>query len=199
MLCLIIGKLEWAQEVFIPSTKKNIIVEWRYHYAALLEYYKEHGTCNVPKRSSYECDIPDMGDDGAVYHYKGNLGSWLDYQRKANRSTGLHRISPERVAQLQLLVDEGIYLLMIRILKNLILFLLFASSYHNKVNCCGRLQTPSSKKRRVKVLLTGLVTIQHCFSITRRMVLAIFQQLIFTNVICQIWVTMVVIITTKVI
>ena len=48
-----------------------------------------------------------MGDDGGNYHYKGNLGGWLNNQRKGKKGTGNLKITPEREAQLQLLVDEG--------------------------------------------------------------------------------------------
>ena len=49
-----------------------------------------------------------MGEDGSAYHYKGNLGTWLDTQRKAKKGTHrTYKIIPEREAQLQLLVDEG--------------------------------------------------------------------------------------------
>ena len=32
--------------------------DWNIHYAAILEYFKEFGTCDVPKNRSYECDLP---------------------------------------------------------------------------------------------------------------------------------------------
>ena len=48
-----------------------------------------------------------MGDDGSNYHYKGNLGGWLNNQRQAKKGTGNRNLTPEREAQLQLLVDEG--------------------------------------------------------------------------------------------
>ena len=84
-------------------------MDWSHHYAALLEYYKEHGTCNVPIRAAYECDLPNVLVDGHPYHYKGNLGTWLDNQRQAKKAHNgkLKGFSPVREAQLQLLVDEG--------------------------------------------------------------------------------------------
>ena len=83
------------------------VLDWRYHYAALLEYYKEHGTCNVPNRSNYECDLPDMGEDGSAYHYKGNLGIWLTNQRQAKKGKANGTLLPARDYLLQKLVDEG--------------------------------------------------------------------------------------------
>ena len=45
--------------------------EWRFHYAALLEYYNQNGSCNVPSSVVFECKLPDMGKNGQPYHYKG--------------------------------------------------------------------------------------------------------------------------------
>ena len=75
----------------------------------MLEYHTEYGTCNVPPLHVYECDLPNMGDDGGSYHYKDNLGKWLHIQRQAkmNSHHGINKITPDQVAQLQLLVDEG--------------------------------------------------------------------------------------------
>ena len=83
------------------------LIDWSHHYAALLEYYKEHDTCNVPSSIIYECDLPNIGDDGGNYHYKGNLGGWLNSQRRAKKGLVRNKISSEHEAQLQLLVDEG--------------------------------------------------------------------------------------------
>ena len=87
--------------------KKQGDINWPRNYAALLEYYKEHETCNIPKRAKYECDLEGLGEDGGVYHYVGNLGQWLKDQRNANRGNGNRKITPERQALLQRLVDEG--------------------------------------------------------------------------------------------
>ena len=81
-------------------------IEWKYHYATLLKYYKEHGTCNARQSCVYECDLEGMGE-GDVYHYKGNLGTWLDNQRQAKKGQGDLKITAERLALLQALVDEG--------------------------------------------------------------------------------------------
>ena len=81
--------------------------DWPRHYAALLEYYKEHGTCNVPQQVYYECELPGMGDEeGEDFHYIGYLGLWLANQRRCKR--GLRSaLTPKRDALLQALVDEG--------------------------------------------------------------------------------------------
>ena len=41
-------------------------------------------TCDVRQSCVYECDLEGMGE-GGVYHYKGNLGSWLNNQRNAKK------------------------------------------------------------------------------------------------------------------
>ena len=51
-----------------------------------------------------------MGDDGGNYHYKGNLGKWLDNQRQAKKNQGGFKITTDRAARLQLLVDEGMFI-----------------------------------------------------------------------------------------
>ena len=84
-----------------------ILLEWYTNYAALLEYYKEHGTCNVSRKVIYECDLEGCGDDGGVYHYAGKLGFWLCNQRQAKNNQGNRKITPKRQALLQKLVDEG--------------------------------------------------------------------------------------------
>ena len=47
-----------------------------------------------------------MGDDGGPYHYNGNLGAWLSSQRTFKKSNTL---AEDRLAKLQILVDEGKY------------------------------------------------------------------------------------------
>ena len=58
---------------------------WNRNYAALIEYGKKYGTCNIPGKHSFECDLPGLGDQGKVYHYNGKLGEWLHRQREAKR------------------------------------------------------------------------------------------------------------------
>ena len=84
-----------------------ILLEWNTNYVALLWHYKEHGTCNVPSKAIYECDLEGLGENGGVYHYVGNLGRWLDTQRQTNKGQNNKKITPERQALLQKLVDEG--------------------------------------------------------------------------------------------
>ena len=79
---------------------------WSLHYAALLEYYKEYGTCNLATVEYYDCELPNMGDDGGTYHYKHALGSWLSAQRTSKKN---NTMPAEREAKFQKLVDEGSY------------------------------------------------------------------------------------------
>ena len=65
------------------------IIDWHIHYAALLEYHKEHGTCNIPFKAVYECTLTGAGDGGADVSYKGKLGRWLDRQRQNKKGIGV--------------------------------------------------------------------------------------------------------------
>ena len=73
-----------------------------------MEYYKEYGTCNIPHTDSFECELPNMGDDGGNYYYKSGLGCWLEIQRNAQQGLVEESLSPDHEALLQKLVDEGI-------------------------------------------------------------------------------------------
>jgi hypothetical protein len=73
---------------------------WDIHYSALIEYGKEHGNCNIPIKTIYECILP--GDD--VKHYSGCLGNWLELQRRAKV---MNQLSPDLEVRLQKLVDMG--------------------------------------------------------------------------------------------
>ena len=89
--------------------KKKGDINWPRNYAALLKYYNEHGTCNVPQHDKYECDLEGLGEDGGLYHYVDNLGAWISHQRQAKHGKGTYKQTPEREALLQKLVDEGRY------------------------------------------------------------------------------------------
>jgi hypothetical protein len=81
---------------------------WPRHYAALLEYCKKHGHCNVPAREIFTCSIPEQGgNDGetTIYHYSDKLGRWVANQRQYYRDN--INLLPERYAMLQTLVDQG--------------------------------------------------------------------------------------------
>ena len=85
-----------------------IFADWNIHYAALLEFYKQNGHCNVPLSTLYECDLEGMGENEETYYYVGNLGTWLSNQRQAkNGKGGRAKLSADRDAKLQKLVDEG--------------------------------------------------------------------------------------------
>ena len=99
--------------------------DWEIHYMALLDFCRIHGTCNVPQKEEYECELPGMGQGGEPYKYKGKLGQWLRSQRQLKRALDenegnprkkgersekgfiLQTIAPEREAKLQRLVDQG--------------------------------------------------------------------------------------------
>ncbi len=89
-------------------------ISWARHFAALVEYGKQHGHCNVPLKTFFECAIPAGGIGeggemtGEMTMYQGNLGFWLNRQRQARKGQGhSKKLLPEREALLQRLVDEG--------------------------------------------------------------------------------------------
>jgi len=101
-------------------------VEWPRHYAALLEYAKEHGHCNVPWNKSYECLLPGMGDGGSDFAYSGKLGPWLQTQRRMKKGTkGNKRLTDEREAQLQTLVDQGRCCVLLQVVVSVSVLVLF--------------------------------------------------------------------------
>jgi len=77
---------------------------WARHFAALLEYCRQKGTCNIAQRKSFKCDLVGMAPDGGVYKYDEKLGKWLHNQRQAKRK---NKLLADREAQLQALVDQG--------------------------------------------------------------------------------------------
>ena len=89
------------------NTACTVLLGWHTNYAALLEYYNEHGTFNVPAKAVYECDLEGLGKGGGVYHYLGNLGAWLDTQRQAIKGKGDQKITPEQEALLQKHINDG--------------------------------------------------------------------------------------------
>jgi hypothetical protein len=110
----VLGKLSWVvglekMETQIhgrPGMESSVgqgEITWHGHYAALLEYCKEHGHCNVPKQATYECMI---NEGGSIIRYQGHLGSWLCYQRRLKKKEQ-SKLQPDREALLQQLVDEG--------------------------------------------------------------------------------------------
>ena len=52
----------------VQSVKSTTLKGWQFHYAAILQYCEANGTCNIPARVFYECDIPGMGHNGITYH-----------------------------------------------------------------------------------------------------------------------------------
>lgn len=83
-------------------------VDWDLHYAALIEYSKEYGDCNIPLKKSYECLLKGLGANGTDLKYSRKLGRWLDTQRVAKRGTRSDKnLSKDRELKLQALVDQG--------------------------------------------------------------------------------------------
>ena len=82
-------------------------IDWPRHYAALLLYKELHGHCNVPRSVTCECVLPGM-EGVSDYEYRGKLGEWVHNQRQAKKGTQRsYKLTPEREALLQKLVDEG--------------------------------------------------------------------------------------------
>lgn len=102
------GKMYWDASSLSASGKFKVLGghDWLRHYAALVEYGKEHGHCNVPQKSPYECDVPQDNVTGDAFHYNGKLGRWLDNQRQFKKVHG-GKLTTDREALLQILVDEG--------------------------------------------------------------------------------------------
>lgn len=97
------GQLSWSEE-----RKKKDEDSWFVHFAALEAYCLQHGDCNVPAKTVYECDIDWEKEYGATKRvsYKGKLGSWLDRQRRYNK-TNAASLTPKRRSLLQSYVDCG--------------------------------------------------------------------------------------------
>lgn len=73
-----------------------------------MKYNEEFGTCNIPNSSSYQCVLEGMCRNGEDYDYNCNLGSWLNNQRKAKREYKDLKLTSDREARLQQLVDAGV-------------------------------------------------------------------------------------------
>jgi hypothetical protein len=104
------GMLLWdasEQRASVLRSDKSDI-SWPRNYAALIHYGEVHGTCNIPQRESYECILPGMGENGSDFHFKANLGAWLNNQRKKRKALGNNKLNPNREALMQSLVDQGI-------------------------------------------------------------------------------------------
>ncbi len=107
-----IGKFRWITNERLANEHgvKLGRIPWAYHFAALAEYGRQHGTCNISARGFFECDI--TGVDGQPYHYAGKLGSWVVEQRRnrKGRMPDVVRTSvlqQQREQMLQELVDSG--------------------------------------------------------------------------------------------
>ena len=95
------------------NSSKQTRVDWHVSYAALLEYCKEHGHCNIRQRDNYQCVLKGVGMNGSDYKYDGRLGVWLFTQRQTKKDG---KLSKDRDTLLQKLVDEGNLLLILLII-----------------------------------------------------------------------------------
>lgn len=108
------GKLSWGGN---PNQTNLDEEAWYRHYAALLEWGKENGHCNIPVRSDYECETPDMVDTHGKTlctggHYTGKLGHWLDNQRTIRKRQSTYdgpnkEVNCTRQALLLNLIETG--------------------------------------------------------------------------------------------
>ena len=64
------GKLSWEGNPNLTNLDEEA---WYRHYAALLEWGKENGHCNIPVRAVYECEIPEMVDTHGRYNTVYNV------------------------------------------------------------------------------------------------------------------------------
>ena len=88
------GKLSWYLDRY-ESRRDD--AKWDLMYKLMLKYGEEHnGNCNVP--STYSTTLPD----GSIY----KLGSWLNSQ-KGYYKTGDSSLTPDRIAKLEKLLNEG--------------------------------------------------------------------------------------------
>lgn len=109
-----LGALLWDNSEFSATVKmkRQGEIDWPRHYAALVEYGKEYGTCNVQKKfkfEEYNCILHGLGDNGDDFHYSSKLGTWLANQRSFHngRRGEARRLTPEREELMQRLVNEG--------------------------------------------------------------------------------------------
>lgn len=86
-------------------SKYRVRYDWKIMYEALLEFGREHGHYNVPRR--YVCNLPEGTrslDETHASIDKAPLGCWLTTQR-ADRLN--NKLKEDRLAMLQALVDQG--------------------------------------------------------------------------------------------
>jgi len=54
-----------------------------------------------------------MGEDGSDLAYSGKLGRWLSAQRAVKKGKKGKKLTEDQEAQLQALVDQGMYVLLL--------------------------------------------------------------------------------------
>ena len=113
MMHIFIGKLAWSLSSSGAYYQLRLDIEWPRYYAALLEYDKQFGHCNVAPAENFTCILPGFREDGSDSKYTGPLGNWLRTQRKSlEKGTVLNKtLRPDREALLRKLVDQGMYIL----------------------------------------------------------------------------------------
>ena len=84
-----LGLLAWQVPDIADMKIAQDCIDWPRHYAALVEYGKEYGHCNVPRKNIahdyYKCVLKGIGENGSDFQYHGNLGTWLFTQRQRKR------------------------------------------------------------------------------------------------------------------
>jgi hypothetical protein len=86
-------------------SKYRVRYDWNVMYDALLDYGREHGHYNVPRR--HVCKLPEGTKSlGETFHpiETAPLGSWLTSQRADRLS---NKLKPDRLQLLQTLVNQG--------------------------------------------------------------------------------------------
>jgi hypothetical protein len=92
-----------------PERENTVSLDWWTHRAALDEYAREYGHCNVPGKFQYECILHGVSDgNNEDTPYKANLGLWLSRQRASKLGSSKTTLSSDKLASLQELVDKGI-------------------------------------------------------------------------------------------
>jgi hypothetical protein len=87
------GRLHWE------DTNIVTLMNWNQNYAALLEYGRIHGHCNVPFETVFACMLADG-------EYQGALGVWL-YKQGLAWCNRVEPLSPDQESLLQRLIEDG--------------------------------------------------------------------------------------------
>jgi hypothetical protein len=56
-------------------------IAWYVHYAACIEYFKDHTFEELSNSPIYKCLLIGFGDNGSHFIYEGNIGGFIKYHR----------------------------------------------------------------------------------------------------------------------